>query len=122
MDFSIMGYGYFPIRFHVPNVSNYNSNECLSVCTFGTICELVAQTENYRLRTNLIPIISEKRPSKPITILHIIPGIANIGGNGYIAANMSKIAPMTISTVPFINEFSLNFGFILVTTSRQTGV
>ena len=69
--------------------------------------------ENYRLRTDLIPVISEKRPSKPITILHIIPGIANIGGNGYIAANMSKIVPMTISTIPFINESSLNFDFIL---------
>ena len=117
-----MGYGYSPIRFHVPNVSKCNSNECLSVRIFGTVCELAVQTENYRLRTDLIPAISEKRPSKPITILHIIPGIANIGGNGYIAANMSKIAPITISTVPFINEFSLNFGFILVTTSRQTGV
>ena len=113
MDFIIMGYGYFLIRFHVPNVSNCNSNECLSVRIFGTVCELAVQTENYRLRTDLIPAISEKRPSKPITILHIIPGIANIGGNGYIAANMSKIAPMTISTIPFINESSLNFDFIL---------
>ena len=45
MDFSIMGYGYFPIRFHVPNVSKCNSNECLSVRTFGTVCELAVQTK-----------------------------------------------------------------------------
>ncbi len=75
---------------------------------------LAVQTEHYRLRADLIPAISEKRPSKPIIILHIIPGIANIGGNGHIATSMSKIAPMAISTVPFINELSLNFDFIFL--------
>lgn len=34
-----------PIRFHVPNVSKCNSNECLSVRTFGKVCELAVQIE-----------------------------------------------------------------------------
>ena len=39
MDFSIMDYKYFPIRFHVSNVSKCNSNECLSVRTFGQFAD-----------------------------------------------------------------------------------
>ena len=116
MDFSIMSYGYFPIRFHVPNVNIYNRNECLSVRTFGTVCELVAQTEKYHLRIDLIPVISEKRPSKPITILHIIPGIANIGGN-YCKIH---IRPFGIRVqLPGITSVISPVGYFRTTTSSR---
>lgn len=44
-----MGYGYFPILFHIPNVFKCNGSECLSVYTFGTVYELVLQTFKYKI-------------------------------------------------------------------------
>ena len=40
-NFSIMGYKYFLILSHIPNVFKCNGSECLSVHTFGTVYELV---------------------------------------------------------------------------------
>ena len=48
MDFSIMDYKYFPIRFHVSNVSKCNSNECLSFRIFGQFANCFYKLEvNY---------------------------------------------------------------------------
>lgn len=56
-----MGYGYFPIRFHIPNVSKCNSNECLFVRTFGSVCELAMQTGSYRSNSSMFLIITSEQ-------------------------------------------------------------
>lgn len=49
-----------------------------------------------------MPKANKKHPSKPIIILHTIPGIANIIGNGHIMTTIRKINPKAISAIFFI--------------------
>lgn len=49
----------------------------------------------------MIPKASKKQPSKPIIILHTIPGTANTVGRGHIKAAIRKINPSIMTAIFF---------------------